>query len=393
MDIFKKCHSFTRADEAKAMGLYPYFTEIEKVDGNYVWVDGKRILMVGSNNYLGLFDEQRIKDAAIEAVQKYGSSTCGSRFLNGTYSLHVEFEKKLADFMGKEEALVFSTGFQTNLGVISAIAGRNDIVIIDRMVHASIMDSVRLSFAEVVKFKHNDMEDLKDKLQNLPKKKGRLIIVDGVFSMEGDLAKLPEIVKLAKKYDCKIMVDDAHGVGVMGRNGRGTAEHFGIEKEIDLIMTTLSKSFASLGGYVVGKKKVIDYLRHHARSFIFSASITPASLGAAIKALEIIKAEPERRARLWEISKKMNKELTAMGYSTGDTETPIIPVFIGDIEKTFMLWKFLRNFGIFATPVIAPAVPNEDSCIRTSYTATHTDEDLDLVLKGFYEGGKAIGLI
>lgn len=393
MDLFKKCHNFTRADEAKAMGLYPYFTEIEKVEGNHVWVEGKKILMVGSNNYLGLFDDQRIKDAAIDATQKYGSSTCGSRFLNGTYSLHVEFEKEIARFMGKEEALIFSTGFQTNLGTISAIAGRNDIIIIDRMVHASIIDSVRLSFAEVVKFKHNDMKDLQDKLKDLPKKKGKLIIVDGVFSMEGDLANLPEIMKLARKYSAGVMVDDAHGVGVMGKNGRGTAEHFGLENEVDLIMTTFSKSFASLGGFVTGKRKIIDYLRHHARSFIFSASITPASLGAARKALEIIKNEPQRRERLWEISRTINKELTAMGYSTGNTETPIIPVFIGDIEKTFMLWRFLRNFGIFATPVIAPAVPPEDTCIRTSYTATHTDEDLEFVLKGFYEGGKALGLI
>jgi len=393
MDLFKKCHNFTRADEAKAMGLYPYFTEIEKIEGNHVWVEGKKILMVGSNNYLGLFDDQRIKDAVIDATQKYGSSTCGSRFLNGTYTLHVEFEKEIARFMGKEEALIYSTGFQTNLGTISAIAGRNDIIIIDRMVHASIIDSVRLSFAEIAKFKHNDMKDLKDKLDGLPKKKGKLIIVDGVFSMEGDLANLPEIVKLARKHKARLMVDDAHGVGVMGKNGRGTAEHFGLEDEADLIMTTFSKSFASLGGFVTGKRKVIDYLKHHARPFIFSASITPASLGAARKALEIIKSEPQRRERLWEISKTVNKELTAMGYSTGNTETPIIPVFIGDIEKTFMLWRFLRNFGIFATPVIAPAVPPEDTCIRTSYTATHTDEDLEFVLKGFYEGGKALGLI
>ena len=393
MDLFKKCHDFTRADEAKAMGLYPYFTEIEKVEGNNVWVEGKKILMVGSNNYLGLFDDQRIKDAVSDATQKYGSSTCGSRFLNGTYSLHVEFEKEIAQFMGKEEALIYSTGFQTNLGTISALAGRNDIIIIDRMVHASIIDSVRLSFAEVVKFKHNDMKDLKDKLDGLPKKKGKLIIVDGVFSMEGDLANLPEIVKLARKYKSRVMVDDAHGVGVMGKNGRGTAEHFDLEDEVDLIMTTFSKSFASLGGFVTGKRKIIDYLKHHARSFIFSASITPAALGAARRALEIIKSEPRRRERLWEISGTMNKELTAMGYSTGNTETPIIPVFIGDIEKTFMLWRFLRNFGIFATPVIAPAVPPEDTCIRTSYTATHTDEDLEFVLKGFYEGGKALDLI
>ncbi|MCK4766535.1 MAG: aminotransferase class I/II-fold pyridoxal phosphate-dependent enzyme [Candidatus Aminicenantes bacterium] len=393
MDIFKKCYNFTRADEAREMGIYPYFTEIEKVEGNYVWVEGKKILMVGSNNYLGLFDDQRIKDAATEATQTYGSSTCGSRFLNGTYSLHVEFEKEIAEFMGKEEALIFSTGFQTNLGTISAIAGRNDIIVIDKMVHASIMDSVRLSFAEVVKFRHNDMQNLEDKLKTLPKNKGKIIIVDGVFSMEGDLSNLPGIVKLAKKFDAKVMVDDAHGVGVMGKGGRGTAEHFGLENSVDLIMTTFSKSFASLGGYVVGKRKIIDYLRHHARAFIFSASITPASLGAARKALEIIKNEPERRERLWEISRNMNEELTKMGYHTGDTETPIIPVFIRDLEKTFMLWKFLRNFGIFTNPVIAPAVPAEDACIRTSFTATHTDEDLEFMLKGFYEGGKAIGML
>ncbi|MCI0471007.1 MAG: aminotransferase class I/II-fold pyridoxal phosphate-dependent enzyme, partial [Candidatus Aminicenantes bacterium] len=372
---------------------YPYFTEIEKVEGNHVWVEGKRILMVGSNNYLGLFDDPRIKEAAVKATQEYGSSTCGSRFLNGTYSLHVNFEKEIAQFMKRDESLIFSTGFQTNLGTITAIAGRNDVIIIDRMVHASIMDSVRLSFAEIVKFKHNDMKDLEEKLKTISNKKGKIIIVDGVFSMEGDLANLPEIVRLAKKYDSKIMVDDAHGVGVLGKNGRGTAEHFGLEDKIDLVMTTFSKSFASLGGYVCGKRKIIDYLRHHARSFIFSASITPASLGAARSALDVIKNEPERRKRLWDISKTMNKELTAMGYSTGNTETPIIPVFIRDIEKTFMLWKFLRTFGIFATPVIAPAVPAEDACIRTSYTATHTDEDLEFVLKGFYEGGKAIGLI
>ncbi len=393
MDLFKKCYDFTRADEAKAMGLYPYFTEIEKVEGNHVWVEGKRILMVGSNNYLGLFDDPRIKEATVKATQEYGSSTCGSRFLNGTYSLHVNFEKEIAQFMKRDESLIFSTGFQTNLGTITAIAGRNDVIIIDRMVHASIMDSVRLSFAEIVKFKHNDMKDLEEKLKTISNKKGKIIIVDGVFSMEGDLANLPEIVRLAKKYDSKIMVDDAHGVGVLGKNGRGTAEHFGLEDKIDLVMTTFSKSFASLGGYVCGKRKIIDYLRHHARSFIFSASITPASLGAARSALDVIKNEPERRKRLWDISKTMNKELTAMGYSTGNTETPIIPVFIRDIEKTFMLWKFLRTFGIFATPVIAPAVPAEDACIRTSYTATHTDEDLEFVLKGFYEGGKAIGLI
>lgn len=392
MDVFKKCFDFTKAEELKEAGLYPYFTEIEKVEGNYVWVNGKKILMVGSNNYLGLFDNEDIKNAVIEEVKKYGSSTCGSRFLNGTYSLHVNLENEIAKFMGKEEALIFSTGFQTNLGIIDAIAGRNDIIIVDRMVHASIMDSTRLSYAEVVKFKHNDMNDLEDKLNRLPEEQAKLIVVDGVFSMEGDMSNVPEIVRLAKKYGVRVMVDDAHGVGVMGKNGRGTCEHFNMIDEVDLIMTTFSKSFASLGGYVVGDRKIIEYIRHQARSLMFSASITPASLGAAQKALEIIQTQPWRRERLWEITKFMNKELVAMGYHTGNTESAIVPVFIRDVEKTFKLWHFLREFGIFTNPVIAPAVPPEDALIRTSFTATHTDEDLEFILKGFYEGGKAFGL-
>jgi len=395
MDIFKKCFEFTRAEEAQKIGLYPYFTEIERVEGNYVWTKGKKILMVGSNNYLGLFDDPRIKEAAIAAVQKFGTSTCGSRFLNGTYSLHVDLEKKLAQFMGKQEALTFSTGMQTNLGAISALAGRNDIVFVDRLVHASIMDALRLSYAHITKFKHNDMKDLEDKLKHHQHEheKGKLIIVDGVFSMEGDLSNLPEIVRLAKKYGTRVMVDDAHGVGVMGKNGRGTAEHFGLVDQVDLIMTTFSKSFASLGGFICGDSKIIQYIKHHARALIFSASITPAALGAAHRALEVIQTEPWRRTRLWEITKKVNRELTAMGFHTGNTETPIIPVWIRDVEKTFMLWKFLREYGIFTNPVIAPAVPPEDSLIRTSFTATHTDSDLDFILKGFHEGGKRFGLI
>ncbi len=393
MDVFTKCYEFTRVEEYKNSGLYPYFTEIEKVEGNNVWVNGKKILMVGSNNYLGLFDDPRVKASAIAAVEKYGTSTCGSRFLNGTYSLHVELEKKLAEFMGKEEALTFSTGMQTNLGAISALAGRDDVIVLDRMVHASIMDAVRLSYAHIAKFKHNDMKDLEDKLAHQPADKGKLIIVDGVFSMEGDLSNLPQIVKLAKKHHARVMVDDAHGVGVMGAKGRGTAEHFGLVDDIDLIMTTFSKSFASLGGFVVGDSKIIQYIKHHARALIFSASITPAALGAAHKALEIIQSEPQRRQRLWEITRIMNRELTAMGYHTGNTETPIIPVLIHDLEKTFKLWMYLRDFGIFTNPVIAPAVPPESSLIRTSFTATHTDADLEFILKGFKQGGKLLGLI
>ncbi len=393
MDIFKKCHEYTRASDAKAAGLYPYFAEIEKVEGNHVWVNGRKILMVGSNNYLGLFDDPVIKEAVIESVNKYGSSTCGSRFLNGTYSLHVEAEKKLAEFMGKEECLTMSTGFQTNLGAISAIAGRNDVIIIDRMVHASIMDAVRLSYADVVKYKHNDMYDLEEKLKRIPEDKGKIIVTDGVFSMEGDMANLPGIVELSKKYNTRVMVDDAHGVGVMGKNGRGTCEHFGLMDDVDLIMTTFSKSFASLGGFVVGDSKVIQFIKHVARSLIFSASITPASMGAVNKALEVIIAEPHRRERLWEITRIMNKKLTAMGYHTGNTETPIIPVFIRNEPQTFQLWMYLRDYGIFTNPVVAPAVPPEDACIRTSFTATHTDEDLEFILEGFEKGGKEVGVI
>ena len=393
MDLFEKCYAYTVVEEAQKSGLYPYFTEIEAVDGNHVIVNGKRILMVGSNNYLGLFDNERIKEAVIKAVNQYGSSTCGSRFLNGTYSLHVEIERRIADFMGREEALCFSTGMQTNLGVISALAGRNDVIIIDRMVHASIVDATRLSFANIVKYRHNDMQDLEEKLKRIPEDKGKLMVVDGVFSMEGDLANLPELVRLKKKYNCRLMVDDAHSVGIMGKNGQGTAEHFNVSEDVDLVMTTFSKAFASLGGFIVGDRKVIQFIKHSARALIFSASITPASLAAANEALSIIQTEPWRRERLRHISRTMNRELQAMGYHTGNTETPIIPVFIHDVENTFKLWHFLRDYGIFTNPVIAPAVPPEDALIRTSFTATHTDEDLEFILKGFHEGGKAIGII
>jgi len=393
LDVFEKCFNFTRAEEAKALGFYPYFTQIDNVEGNYVWVGGKKILMVGSNNYLGLFDDERIKKSSKDATDKFGSSTCGSRFLNGTYSLHVDIEKNLADFMGRDEALTFSTGFQVNLGVIPSVAGRNDIILVDRLVHASVMESARLSFAKIVKFNHNDMNDLKDQISKIPDEKGKIIIVDGVFSMEGDLANIPEIVKIAKKYSARIIVDDAHGIGVMGKNGRGTCEHFGIEGEVDLITATFSKAFASLGGFVAGDKKVIQYIKHMARSLIFSASITPASIAAADMALEIIKTEPWRRERLWEITKTMNNELSAMGYNTGNSESPIIPVLINDQEKTFKLWYFLKEFGIFTNPVVTPAVPPEETLIRTSFSATHSDEDLEFILEGFKKGGKTLGII
>ncbi|MEW6456788.1 MAG: pyridoxal phosphate-dependent aminotransferase family protein [Acidobacteriota bacterium] len=393
MDIFEKCAKFTRPQEAQAIGMYPYFTPIEEARGNRVRVNNKEMIMVGSNNYLGLLDHPKVKKAAQDAVEKYGASTCGSRFLNGTIDLHIELEERLAKFMEKEAAQCFSTGFQTNLGCISAIVGKDDVIIIDRAVHASIIDSARLSYGEVYKFRHNDMEDLERVLSMLSDGKGKLVIVDGVFSMEGDLSNLPEVIRLSKKYGARVMVDDAHGVGVLGKKGRGTSEHFNQLDEVDIIMCTFSKSFASLGGFIVARNDVISYVKHFARSLIFSASITPSSAAAALAALDIIENEPERRERLWKITERMKKAFNEMGYNTGETETPIIPIIIGDDEKTFALWKLLREFGIFANPIISPAVPPGRSLIRTSYTATHTDEELEIVLDAFKKAGQMLGLI
>ena len=393
MGIFDKCYNFTRADEIMELDMYPYFTPIQEVNGNKVKVEGKEMIMVGSNNYLGLINHPRVTKAAQEAIDRYGVATCGSRFLNGTLDIHVELERRLAKFMKKEAALAFSTGFQTNQGIISTIVGKGESVITDRMVHASIIDACRLSFGNIHKFKHNNMVDLERILSSLDKEKGKMIIVDGVFSMEGDLANLPDIVDLARKYNAMVMVDDAHGIGVMGKNGRGTAEHFGVEDDVDIVMGTFSKSFASLGGFVAGKKKVISYIKHFARSLIFSASITPASVATVLATLDIIETEPQRRERLWQITEKMKSGFQAMGYNTGETETPIIPVIIGDDDVTFMMWKFLREEEIFTNPIIYPAVPKGQALIRTSYSATHKEEELDAVLRGFEKCGKILGII
>jgi len=393
VNIFDKCYKFTRAEEAQETGIYPYFTPIQEVMGNKVKVDGKEMIMVGSNNYLGLINHPRVMKAAQEAVDRYGVATCGSRFLNGTLDIHNELEERLAKFMKMEAALTFSTGFQTNQGIISTLISRGDAVVTDRMVHASIIDACRLSYGGAHKFKHNDMADLERIISSLDNDIRKLIVVDGVFSMEGDLANLPEIVEIAKKNNAKIMVDDAHGIGVMGKNGRGTAEHFGVEDDVDLVMGTFSKSFASLGGFVAGEKKVISYIKHFARSLIFSASITPASVATVLATLDIIENEPERRERLWQITEKMKSGFQAMGYNTGPTETPIIPVIIGNDEMAFMLWRLLREAGIFTNPVIYPAVPKDQSLIRTSYSATHSDEELDTVLASFEKCGKQLGII
>jgi 8-amino-7-oxononanoate synthase len=393
VSIFDKCFRYKRAEEAQEMGTYPYFTPIQEVKGNRVVINGKEMIMVGSNNYLGLIDHPKVIQAAKEAIDRYGVATCGSRFLNGTLDIHIELEERLARFMQTESALTFSTGFQTNQGIIATLVGRGDAVVTDRMDHASIIDACRLSYGDVYKFKHSDIKDLQRVLALLDEKTGKLIVVDGVFSMEGDLTNLPEVVRLAKEYDASLMVDDAHGIGVLGKNGRGTAEHFGVEDDVDLVMGTFSKSFASLGGFVAGKKKVISYIKHHARALIFSASITPASVATALTTLDIIETEPERRERLWRITEKMRSGFQAMGYDTGSTETPVIPVIIGEDDMTFMLWKMLREQGIFTNPVVYPAVPQGQALIRTSYSSTHTDEDLDTVLACFEKGGKKLGIL
>lgn len=391
-DIFEKCLKFTKAKELISCGLYPYFRVIESAQDPEVTMSGRRMIMVGSNNYLGLTNHPKVKEAAIEAIKKYGSGCAGSRFLNGTLDIHVELEAKLARFMRKDATLIFSTGFQVNLGVISALIGKNDMVIIDKMDHASILDGCRLSYGEVKKFRHNDMADLKRVLEE-NKDKGKLIIVDGVFSMEGDIAKLPDIVELAKRYDARLMVDDAHGIGVLGKTGRGTAEHFGLENEVDLIMGTYSKSLASIGGFISGDSDVVHYIKHFARSLIFSASPPPASIAAVSAAIDIIEKEPERRERLWKNTNRMLKELRKLGFETGPSETPIIPVIVGENELAFKMAMMLQEERVFANVAVSPAVPNGKALIRTSYMATHTDEHLDMVLSAFEKVGRALGLI
>jgi len=391
-DIFEKCSKFTRVKELMAAGLYPYFRIIESAQDPEVVIKGKKMIMVGSNNYLGLTNHPKVKEACIEAVRKYGSGCAGSRFLNGTLDIHVQLEEKLARFIRKEAALVFSTGFQVNLGVISALVGKDDLVIIDKMDHASIIDGCRLTYGGVKKYRHNDMADLERVLQQHDDK-SKIIIVDGVFSMEGDIVNLPKVVELAKAYGARLMVDDAHGVGVLGKTGRGTAEHFGLEKDVDLIMGTYSKSLASIGGFIAGSAEVIHYIKHFARALIFSASPPPASVAAVSAALDIIESEPERIDQLWKNTHKMLKGFRDLGFETGLSETPIIPVIVGESEIAFKAAMMLQEEGVFVNVAISPAVPEGHALIRTSYMATHTEEQLDRVLAAFEKVGKALGLI
>jgi 8-amino-7-oxononanoate synthase len=393
MDIFEKCYNFTEAERVKGMGIYPYFRVISSGQDTEVMVDGKKMIMIGSNNYLGLTSHPKVKEAALEAVKRYGSGCSGSRFLNGTLDIHEKLEQRLARFMQKEAVQVFSTGFLTNVGTIATLVNRRDYVITDRSDHASIVDACRLCFGNIVKFRHNDMSDLQRVLGSCNDNAGKLIVVDGVFSMEGDIADLPRIVELAKKYQARVMVDDAHSIGVLGENGRGTAEHFHLENEVEMVMGTFSKSFASLGGFLAASERVINYIKHFSRALIFSASPPPAAVAACLAALDVIEQEPERRERLWQIAKRMHKEFRSLGFQIGTSQTPIIPIYIGDDTKTFQFWRMLSDEGIFTNPIISPAVPPGSQLIRTSYTATHTDEQLDRVLEVFEKVGKKMGVI
>ncbi|HAK46728.1 MAG TPA: 8-amino-7-oxononanoate synthase [Spirochaeta sp.] len=396
--IFEKCYSFTEAEEARAAGHYPFFQPIGKTAGTKVLINDRELLMAGSNNYLGLATDPRMIEASQKAIKEYGTSCSGSRFMNGTLSLHEELEHKLADFVGVEEALCFTTGHQTNLGAISALIGRGDHVITDKFNHASIMDGIFLSAGmhksvHVHRFPHNNFTALEKILKRIPRDAPKLIVTDGVFSMEGDIVNLPEMKALSIKYDAAIYLDEAHAVGVLGETGRGTMEHYGETDLADLIMCTFSKAFGSIGGFVAGKSKVIDYIKHVARPLMFSASMTPANVVGAITALDIIKQEPERVQRLQEIGRKMAKGFGDLGFDTGSTTTPIIPLVIGDNEKTFIFWKMLFDRGVYVNPVITPAVPPNRAMIRTSYMATHSDEELDQILDIVGKTGKDIGLI
>lgn len=399
MDLFEKCKGFYSDPKvaqkygyplnprtAQAMGIFPYFIPIEHAEGTEVYIHGKKYIMIGSNNYVGLTNHPKVKEAAIEAIKKYGTSCTGSRFLNGTLDLHIELEERLAKYVGKEAALVFSTGFQVNLGTIPAIMDRDDIIITDKEVHASIIDGVRM--AKTLKnvqtrfYRHNDPTDLEAVMASLPAEPAKLVIVDGVFSMGGDIAKLPEIIPICKKYGARLMVDDAHSLGVLG-GGRGTGYHFGCQKDVDLVMGTFSKSFASVGGFIAGPKEAVHWIQMFARPFIFSASLPPSNVATVIACLDVLEQEPERVERVNKIGERVRTELRAMGYNIGETETPIIPIIIGDMMKTLEAWKVFFEAGIYTNVALPPAVPPELSLLRTSYMATHTDEQVTRVLEVF----------
>jgi 8-amino-7-oxononanoate synthase len=392
MDIFEKCDSFIIARMAKASGLYPYFLTIEDSEGTEAVIDGHRVLMLGSNNYLGLTTDPRVRAAAIKATETYGTSCTGSRLQNGTLALHLELEERLANYVGKEAALVFSTGFQVNLGVISCLVTRGDAVVTDKEDHASIIDGAMLAMGDLRRFSHNDMKHLDRVLDGLDDTAGALVVVDGLYSTGGDLAPLPEMIEVCQRHQARLMVDDAHGLGVMAR-GRGTSAHFGVTEDVDLIMGTFSKSFASLGGFVAGDENIVHYIQHNARSFIFSAAMPASNVAAALASLDIMENEPERVDRLWEVTERMRSGLKEMGFNTGSSVSPIIPVIIGEMEPALNTWKKLFDAGVYTNAFVPPGVPEGRCLLRTSYMATHTDEQIDRALNIFGEVGRELELI
>jgi 8-amino-7-oxononanoate synthase len=373
-------------------GYYPYFIPMQSNEGSEAIFHGRRLIMCGSNNYLGLTTHPKVRQAAIDAIERFGTSCTGSRFLNGTLELHEQLEHALAEWVGKEAALVFSTGMQVNLGTISSLVSRNDVVILDRDDHASIVDGARLGWGKVKRFQHNNIEDLERVLAGVEGEVGKLVVVDGLFSMQGDIAPLPEISKVCRRYGARLMVDDAHALGVLG-GGRGTAAHFGLDKEVDLIMGTFSKSLASIGGYIAGDEDVIHYIKHHARSLIFSASIPPANAATAFTALQVMQEEPQRVKRVNDIGDYMRKNYHELGFNTGTSVSPIIPIFVGDDRRAAIIWKAMFDAGVYVNMVVSPAVPEGKQLLRTSYMATHTDQQLNKVLEIFSQVGKQVGLI
>ncbi len=389
----QKLSKYDAPQMAMQAGIYPYFRVIQSDQDTGVIINGKKVLMFGSNSYLGLTNHPLIKEAAKKAIDKYGTGCAGSRFLNGTLDIHIELEEKLARLVGKDEALCFSTGFQVNLGVVSVLTGRQDYLLLDELDHSSIMEGSRLAFSKVLKFAHNDMKELEKKLMNCAPESIKLIVVDGIFSMEGDIVKLPEIVVLSEKYHATIMIDDAHSMGVLGVNGSGTASHFGLTDQVDLIMGTFSKSLASLGGFIASDKDTINFLKHNSRSLIFSASMTPASTATVLAAIDIMESEPERIERLWANTNYALNAFKSMGFDTGKSESPIIPLFIRDDIKALKLTQMLLYDGIFVNPVVAPAVPKEDSLIRYSLMATHTREQIDISIEKITKAARKLGIL
>lgn len=394
MDLFDKCKRLEKVEYAKANNLYTYFSQLTSGQDTEVMMNGRKTIMIGSNNYLGLTSDKRVIEAGVEALKKYGSGCSGSRFLNGNLDIHVKLEEELAEFLNKEAVVTFGTGFQSNLAIISALVGRCDYVVCDKENHASIYDACKLSYGKMLRYNHSDMIDLEEKLKSIDTKNGGILIVtDGIFSMSGEICNLPEIVRLAKKYGARVMVDDAHSLGVIGEHGRGTAEYFGLEKEVDIYMGTFSKSLASLGGYLASSKEVCEFVKHSSRPFIFSASITPASVACARQSLKIIKEEPERIKRLISISNYMRNSLKANGIKIIESITPIIPIFTYEDEKTFKACVLLQQKGVYVNPVVSPAVPVGQSLLRTSYTATHTEEQMDFASNAIKETLKELDLL